>query len=72
MPDETDVRHIQLGIETVACVFKLPQQTIDYLWERIEIAIKEPKCHKNTSTRSDIPQSCILDDPQQLVISRLI
>ena len=69
MPDKTDIRHIQLGIKTVACVFKLPQKTIDYLWERIDIGIKEQKCHKNNipvkTTQYDI------DDPQQLIISSL-
>ena len=47
MPDETDVQHIELGIETVACVFKLPQQMIDYLWERIEIAKKNRNAIRN-------------------------
>jgi hypothetical protein len=69
MHDKTDIRHIQLGIKTVACVFKLPQKTIDYLWERIDIGIKEQKCHKNNipvkTTQYDI------DDPQQLIISSL-
>ena len=70
MPDETDVQHIELGIETVACMFKLPQQMIDYLWERIEIAKKKPKCYKK-HLAGNISQSYKLDDPQNLVIQNL-
>jgi hypothetical protein len=70
MPDETDVQHIELGIETVACMFKLPQQMIDYLWERIDIAKKKKYCHKK-ELAGHISQSYKLDDPQNLVIQNL-
>jgi hypothetical protein len=70
MPDETDVQHIELGIETVACMFKLPQQMIDYLWERIDIAKKKKYCHKK-ELAGHISQSYKLDDPQNLVVQNL-
>jgi hypothetical protein len=70
MPDETDVQHIELGIETVACMFKLPQQMIDYLWERIDIAKKNPSCMKK-GLAGHVSNSYKLDDPQNMVIPSL-
>jgi len=41
MDDELDITNINVGLpSTVVQRFKLPQQTIDYLWERIDIAKK--------------------------------
>ena len=40
MPNQKEVENIQLNRGTLAQLFKLPQQMIDYLWERIDIAKK--------------------------------
>jgi hypothetical protein len=70
MTDKIEVEHIQLNRETFAQLFKLPQQMIDYLWERIDIAKKEQVCHKK-SLAGNISHSYILKDPQNLVIPNL-
>jgi len=70
MPDKIDVEHIQLTIGTLAQLFKLPQQMIDYLWERIDIAKKEQVCYKK-DLAGNISHSYKLDDPQNVVIPNL-
>jgi hypothetical protein len=70
MSDETDIQHIELGQRTLAQLFKLPQQMIDYLWERIDIAKKEQKCNKN-SLAGHVSHSYLLEDPQKLFLQNL-
>ena len=70
MSDETYIQHIELGQGTLAQLFKLPQQMIDYLWERIDIAKKNMICVKDTLA-GKISNSYKLDDPQNLVIRNL-
>jgi hypothetical protein len=70
MPDETEINHFQLSKKTIAQLFKLPQQMIDYLWERIDIAKKEQKCIKKGLT-GHVSNSYKLDDPQNLVVKNL-
>tara|TARA_R110000796_G_scaffold227441_1_gene344197 strand:+ start:142 stop:876 length:735 start_codon:yes stop_codon:yes gene_type:complete len=70
MPDETKLHNIQIGEKTLVQIFKLPQQMIDYLWERIDIAKKNPICHKN-NLAGNISHSYILGDPQNVVIRKL-
>ena len=70
MPDQTKVEHIQLNIGTLAQLFKLPQQMIDYLWERIDIAKKKQVCLKNTLA-GNISHSYKLDDPQKMIVQKL-
>ena len=70
MSDEIEVKQIDIGIQTIAQMYKLPQQMIDYLWERIEIAKKKPKCYKK-HLAGKISHSYLLDDPQNLVIRNL-
>ena len=70
MPDKIEIRHIELDVETVAELFKLPQQIIDYLWERIDIAKKNKVCVKDTLA-GNISHSYKLDDPQNAVIPYL-
>ena len=70
MPDETEINHFQLSKKTIAQLFKLPQQMIDYLWERIDIAKKEQVCHKK-NLAGNISHSCLLKDPRDLVIPNL-
>ena len=70
MPDETEINHFQLSKKTIAQLFKLPQQMIDYLWERIDIAKKEQVCHKK-NLAGNISHSYLLKDPRDLVIPNL-
>jgi len=72
MSDETDIQHIQLnkGTGTIGQLSKLPQQMIEYLWERIDIAKKNPICHKK-DLAGNISHSYDLEDPQNLVIPSL-
>ena len=70
MPDQIEVEHIHLNGGTIAQLYKLPQQMIDYLWERIDIAKKEQVCLKNTLA-GHISNSYKLEDPQNLVIPNL-
>ena len=70
MTDEFDIQLIELGQGTLAQLFKLPQQMIDYLWERIDIAKKKQNCFKK-SLAGNISQSYLLDDPQNLIIENL-
>ena len=71
MPDELDITNINVGLpSTVVQRFKLPQQTIDYLWERIDIAKKNPICHKK-HLAGKISHSYLLEDPQNVVIQNV-
>ena len=70
MPDKIEIHNIQLSKGTLAQLFKLPQQMIDYLWERIDIAKKEQVCNKK-NLAGNISHSYTLDDPQNLVIQKL-
>ena len=70
MPDQIEVEHIHLNGGTLAQLFKLPQQMIDYLWERIDIAKKEQVCHKK-NLAGNISHSYLLKDPRDLVIPNL-
>jgi len=70
MPNQIEVEHIQLSKETEIQKFKLPQQTIDYLWERIDIAKKKSICHKK-HLAGNISHSYLLDDPQNMILQNL-
>jgi hypothetical protein len=70
MTDKIEIKPIQLNDQTYAQLFKLPQQMIDYLWERIDIAKKKQVCLKNTLA-GNISNSYKLDDPQKLVVQNL-
>jgi hypothetical protein len=70
MPNEKEFEDIQLGEGTLAQLFKLPQQMIDYLWERIDIAKKKQVCYKK-NLAGNISHSYILEDPQNVIIPNL-
>jgi hypothetical protein len=70
MPDQIEVEHIHLNGGTIVQLFKLPQQTIDYLWERIDIAKENQVCIKDTLA-GHTSNSYKLEDPQNLVIPNL-
>jgi RNAse (barnase) inhibitor barstar len=70
MPEQIKVEHIQLNNATIAQLFKLPQQMIDYLWERIDIVKKKQVCVKK-DLAGHISHSYKLDDPQNVVIRNL-
>jgi hypothetical protein len=71
MTDQIKVEHIRLNQGTLAQLFKLPQQMIDYLWERIDIAKKEQVCHKK-NLAGNISHSYILKDPQKMIYQNII
>jgi hypothetical protein len=71
MSDETKLHNIQISEGTFAQLFKLPQQMIDYLWERIDIAKKEQVCHKK-NLAGNISHSYILKDPQKMIYQNII
>jgi hypothetical protein len=68
--DNPDIKHIIVGSSTLAQMFKLPQHIIDYLWERIEIAKKNPISVKKTLA-GNISHSYKLDDPRNLIVHNL-
>jgi len=71
MTDEFDITTIDMGsLSTIAQLFKLPQQMIDYLWERIDTAKKKPSCMKK-GLAGHVSNSYKLDDPQNVVIRNL-
>jgi hypothetical protein len=70
MSDETKLRNIQISEGTFAQLFKLPQQMIDYLWERIDIAKKNMVC-TNKNLAGNISHMYKLEDPQNLVVENL-
>jgi len=71
MPDELDIRTIDAGLSsTIVQLFKLPQQMIDYLWERIDIAKKNPT-YMNKNLAGNISHMYKLKDPQNLVVQNL-
>jgi hypothetical protein len=72
MLDELDIRHIEINQRTLVQLFKLPQQIIDYLWERIDIAKKKKDCHKKELDYvPKISHSYKLEDPQNLLVPKL-
>jgi hypothetical protein len=71
MSDETKPHNIQISEGTFAQLFKLPQQMIDYLWERIDIAKKEQVCYKK-NLAGNISHSYILKDPQKMIYQNII
>jgi hypothetical protein len=73
MHDELDITNINVGLpSTVVQRFKLPQQTIDYLWERIDIAKKNPRERSiNQCVAGNISHMYKLEDPQNLVIQNV-
>ena len=70
MPDKIEFQQIDLGMQTMAQLFKLPKDMIDYLWERIDIAKKKQICRKK-HLAGKISHSYLLEDPQNLVIQNL-
>ena len=64
------VEHIQLNQGTLAQLFKLPKDMIDYLWECIDVAKKKKICHKK-KLAGYISRSYQLEDPQNLIIENL-
>ena len=62
------MKEIWIDTQTVAQVFKLPQPIIDYLWERIEIAKKNPDVRVSPV---GVRNSYKLEDPQNLIIENL-
>jgi hypothetical protein len=71
MTDKLDIRTIDVGLSsTIVQLFKLPQQMIDYLWERIDIAKKNPT-YMNKNLAGNISHMYKLKDPQNLVVQNL-
>ena len=64
------MKEIWVDTQTGAQLVKLPQQMIDYLWERIDIA-KKKKINKKQDLAGNISQSYKLEDPQNLIIQNL-
>ena len=64
------IEHIEINQGTIAQLFKLPKDMIDYLWERIDVAKKKKICHKK-KLAGYISKSYVLDDPQNLIIPNL-
>ena len=64
------VEHIQLNQGTLAQLFKLPKDMIDYLWECIDVA-KKKKINVKKDLAGNISHSYTLEDPQNLVIEKL-
>ena len=71
MPDKIEVEHIQLATGTEVQKFKLPQQMIDYLWERIDIAKKKQICYKKYLA-GNISHSYQLEDPQNMILQNIL
>ena len=69
--DEHEIRHIKLGNQTITQVLKLPQQMIDYMWQCIDIAKKNPICHNNYLA-GRISHSYKLKDSHNLVVRNLL
>jgi hypothetical protein len=64
------IEHIEINQGTIAQLFKLPEQMIDYLWERIDVAKKKKICYKN-NLAGHISHSYTLEDPRNLIIEHL-
>jgi len=67
----SSIENVYAGPTTVAQMFKLPQHLIDYLWECIQLAKKNPECYKK-HLAGNISQSCKLNDPQQLLLEEML
>jgi len=70
MPDQIEVANIEINNGTIAQLFKLPQQMIDYLWERIDIAKENQVCVKKHLV-GHTSNSYNLEDPRDLVVQKL-
>ena len=64
------IKHIQINPGTLAQVFKLPNDMIDYLWECIDVA-KKKKINVKKNLAGYISHSYKLEDPQNLIIENL-
>jgi len=64
------IEHIHVGKGTLAQLFKLPKDMIDYLWERIDVA-KKKKINVKKELAGHVSHSYKLEDPQNLVIENL-
>ena len=64
------VEHIHLNQGTLAQLFKLPKDMIDYLWECIDVA-KKKKINVKEDLAGNISHSYNLEDPQNLVVENL-
>ena len=64
------IKHIQINPGTLAQVFKLPNDMIDYLWECIDVA-KKKKINVKEDLAGNISHSYNLEDPQNLVVKNL-
>jgi len=61
------IEHIEINQGTIAQLFKLPKDMIDYLWERIDVA-KKKKINVKKNLVGYISHSYNLEDPQNLII----
>jgi hypothetical protein len=68
--EKTTIKPILVGSTTLAQMFKIPQPIIDYLWERIEIAKKNPISAKE-NLAGNISHSYNLGDPQNLIVKNI-
>jgi len=69
-PLNHSIKPILVGSTTLAQMFRIPQHIIDYLWERIEIAKKNPISAKE-NLAGNISHSYNLDDPQNLIVKNI-
>jgi len=65
------IEHIEINQGTIAQLFKLPKDMIDYLWERIDVA-KKKKINVKKDLAGYISHSYKLEDPQNLIIENLL
>ena len=64
-------RHIHINRRTLAQLFKLPKDMIDYLWECIDVA-KKKKINMKNNLAGHISHSYKLEDPQNLIIEKVV
>lgn len=64
------IQHIELNRGTIAQLFKLPEQMIDYLWECIDVA-KKRKINVKETLAGHISRSYKLEDPQNFIIENV-
>ena len=65
------IERIEINQGTIAQLFKLPKDMIDYLWERIDVA-KKKKINVKKDLAGYISHSYKLEDPQNLIIENLL
>jgi hypothetical protein len=70
LPGEEIEENIKLDPVTVANLFKLPKDMIDYLWECIDVA-KKKKINVKKDLAGHISHSYAIDDPQNLIIRNI-